>query len=97
MFVSPRSNRGGGLVLFWKESYIKHTSKMHKSLLKCKCDIMHDDLNSFKQKPTQKFCEKLINFEKLQIFQKIPKVRSKNEMHDKKSENEIIPKEEDDL
>ena len=34
---------------------------------------MHDDLNSFKQKPTQKFCEKLINFEKPQIFQKNPK------------------------
>ena len=25
---------------------------------------MHDDLKLFKQKPTQKFCEKLINFEK---------------------------------
>ena len=46
---------------------------MHESLLKCKYNAMHDDLNSFKQKPTQKFCEKLINFEKPQIFQKNPK------------------------
>ena len=46
---------------------------MHESLLKWKCDAMHDDLKSFKQKPTQKFYEKLINFEKPQIFQKIPK------------------------
>ena len=48
---------------------------MHESLLKCKCDVMNDDLNSFKQNPTQKICDKLINFEKPQIFQKIPKVR----------------------
>ena len=27
---------------------------------------MHDDLNSFKQKSTQKFCNNLINFEKPQ-------------------------------
>ena len=44
-------------------------------MLKCKCDAMHDDLKSFKQKPNQKFCEKLINFEKPKVFQKIPKVR----------------------
>ena len=38
---------------------------------------MHDDLKSFSQKPTQKFCEKPNNFEKPQIFNKTPKVRSK--------------------
>ena len=27
---------------------------------------MHDDLNSFKQNPSQKFCKNLINFEKPQ-------------------------------
>ena len=43
---------------------------MHESLLKCKCDAMQDDLNSFKQKPTQNFCKKLINIEKSQNFQK---------------------------
>ena len=43
---------------------------------------MYDD--SFKQKPTQKFCEKLINFEKPQKFLKGSKVRSeKYEMHDR--------------
>ena len=43
---------------------------------------MHDD--SFKQKPTQKFCEKLINFEKPQKFLKGSKVRSeKYDMHDR--------------
>ena len=36
---------------------------------------MHDDLNSFKQNPSQKF-HKYINFEKLQKFSKTPKVRS---------------------
>ena len=50
--------------------HIKHISKMHESLLKCNCDAIHDVLNSFKQKPTQKFCEKLINFEKPQFFKK---------------------------
>ena len=38
---------------------------------------MHDDLKSFSQKPTQKFCEKPNNFEKPQIFNKTPKVSSK--------------------
>ena len=41
---------------------------MHESLLKCKCDAMHDDLNSFEQKPTQQFHKNLNNFEKPQIF-----------------------------
>ena len=53
---------------------------MHESLLKCKCDAMHDNLKPFKKKkkPTQRFCEKLINFEKPQKFSKTPKVRSEN-------------------
>ena len=42
----------------------KHTSKMHETLLKCKCDAMHDDLNLFKQKPTQKFHQNFTNFGK---------------------------------
>ena len=49
--------------------------KMHEYLLKCKCDAMHDDLNSFKQKSTQKFCNNLINFEKPQKLFKNPKLR----------------------
>ena len=60
---------------------------MHESLLKCKCDAMHADLNSFKQKSTQKFCEKLINFEKPQFFlKKSQKLGQNNEMYDKMSE-----------
>ena len=39
---------------------------------------MHDDLKTFSQKPTQKFCEKPNNFEKPQIFNKNQKFRSKN-------------------
>ena len=37
---------------------------MHESLLKCKCDAMHEHIRSFKQSPTQKFCKNLINFSK---------------------------------
>ena len=37
---------------------------------------MHDDLNSFKQNPSQKFHKYFINFEKPQKFSKTPKVRS---------------------
>ena len=56
--------------------HIKHTSKMHESLLKCKCDAMHNDLNSFKQNPSQKFHRNFINFENPQ------KLGQKDEMHD---------------
>ena len=38
---------------------------------------MHDDLKTFSQKTIQKFCEKPNNFEKPQIFNKNPKVRSR--------------------
>ena len=31
---------------------------------------MHDDLNSFKQNPTQKFCKNLIKFENHKNFSK---------------------------
>ena len=34
---------------------------------------MHKDFKTFSQIPTQKFCEKLNNFEKPQIFNKNPK------------------------
>ena len=50
---------------------------MHESLLKFKCDAMHENWRSFKQNPTQKFCKNLINFEKPQNFSKTPKVRLK--------------------
>ena len=44
---------------------------------------MHDDFKTFSQKPTQKFCEKLNNFEKTQIFNKKPKkLGKKRVMHD---------------
>ena len=36
---------------------------------------MHNDLKSFKQNPSHKFCKNLINFEKPQKFLKTPKVR----------------------
>ena len=35
---------------------------------------MHDDLKSFKQNPSQKFCKNLTNFEKPQNFQKPQKL-----------------------
>ena len=38
---------------------------------------MHEVLNSFKQHWSQKFHKNFINFEKPQIFSKIPKVRPK--------------------
>ena len=60
----------------------KHTSKMHETLLKCKCDAMNEHLGSFTQNPSQKFYKNFINFEKPQKFNKNPKVRSKSEMHD---------------
>ena len=48
---------------------------------------MHDDFNSFKQNPTQKFCKNLINFEKPQIVsKKSQKLGQNNEMHDKMRE-----------
>ena len=50
---------------------------MHESLLKYKCDVMHDDLKSFKQKPTQNFCKKLINFENLKILKNPKKLGQK--------------------
>ena len=34
---------------------------------------MNEEFKTFSQKPTQKFCEKLNNFEKPQIFNKNPK------------------------
>ena len=43
---------------------IKHTSKMHETLWKCKCDAMHEHIGSFKYNPTQKFHKELNNFEK---------------------------------
>ena len=39
---------------------------------------MHDDLKSFKQNPSQKFCKNLKNFEKSQKVSKTPKDRSKD-------------------
>ena len=54
----------------------KHTSKIHESLLKCKCDVMHEHLRSFKQNPSQKFRTNFINFEKPQKIFKNPKLRS---------------------
>ena len=50
---------------------------MHESLLKCKCDAMHEHLRSFEQNSYQKFCKYLIKFEKSQNLSKPPKVRSK--------------------
>ena len=50
---------------------------MHETLLKFKCDPMHELFRSFEQNPTQKFCKNLINFEKSQNLSKTPKVRSK--------------------
>ena len=43
---------------------------------------MHDDLKSFKQNPTKKFCKNLINFEKSQNLSKAQKLGQKDEMHD---------------
>ena len=44
---------------------------------------MHDDLKSFSQKTTQKFCEKPNNFEKTLNFQQKPKSQvKKREMHE---------------
>ena len=60
---------------------------MHETLLKCKCDAMHEHLGLLKQNPSQKFCKNLFIFEKPQKVskkkKKNPKVRSKrDEMHD---------------
>ena len=38
---------------------------------------MHEQLGSFKQNPSQKFCKNLINFEKSQKFSKTPKLGQK--------------------
>jgi len=44
---------------------------------------MHDDFKTFSQKPNQKFCEKLNNFEKSPNFQQNPKkLGKKRVMHD---------------
>ena len=62
---------------------------MHETLLKCKCDAMHEHLRSLKQHPTQKFCKNLIHFEKPQNLLKTSKVGSKrDEMHDKCKEED---------
>ena len=42
---------------------------------------MYEILNSFKQKPIPKFQQKLINFEKPQIFQKPQNLGFKTWMH----------------
>ena len=46
---------------------------MHVTLLKCKCDAMHDDLKPFEQKPIPKIAQKLQTFEKTPTFIKNPK------------------------
>ena len=44
---------------------------------------MHENLGSFTQNPSQKFCKNLINFEKPQKLFKNLKLKVKmNEMHD---------------
>ena len=44
---------------------------------------MHDDLNLFKQNPSQKFCKNLTNFEKPQKFSRKPKYLGlMHEMHE---------------
>ena len=48
---------------------------MHESLLKCKCDAIHEYLGSFKHNPTQKFRQNFINFEKPQKFSRKTKNR----------------------
>ena len=70
---------------------------MQESLLKCKCDAMHDDLKSFKQNQPKNFVKNSSILKNSKFFKKSQKLGQKNEMHDKMSENEIIPKEEDDL
>ena len=45
---------------------------------------MHDVLKTNKQNPSQKFCKSLFNFEKPQIFQQTPKVRSQKMKYMKK-------------
>ena len=35
--------------------HIKHTSKIHETLWKCKCDAMYEHIGSFKHNLTQKF------------------------------------------
>ena len=48
----------------------EHTSKMHETLWKCKCDAMHEHTWSFEHNLTQKFHKNLINLEKPQNFSK---------------------------
>ena len=50
---------------------------MHTTLLKYKCDAMHDFLKPFKQQLSQKFHKNFINFEKSQNFQKSQKLGQK--------------------
>ena len=45
-------------------STYKHTSIMHETLWKCKCNALHEHITSYKQKPTQKIHKILINFKK---------------------------------
>ena len=45
---------------------------------------MHDDLKTFSQKPTQKFCGKPNNFEKPKFSTKTEKLGKKREMHDER-------------
>ena len=55
---------------------------MHESLLKCKCDAMHDNLKPFKKKKKKNqpkdFVKNLSILKKPQKFSKTPKVRSEN-------------------
>ena len=53
-----------------------------------------NDLNLFKQNPIQKFCKKLINFEKHQKLFKNPKLRSKRMKCMIQERNKIILDEE---
>ena len=56
---------------------------------------MHDDLKSFKQNPTKKFCKNLINFEKSQNLSKTQNLGKKKIMKCMLQErNKIIPNEE---
>ena len=59
-----------------------HTSKIHETSLRCKCDAMHEHIGLFKHNPTQKFHKNLINFEKPQKIFKNPKKGLMREMHE---------------
>ena len=74
-----------------------HTSIMHETLLKCKCDAMHEHWRLFKQNQPKKFAKTLSILKNPKNFQKPQKLDKKRMKCMIDVRRKIIPEEENTL